>query len=454
MRKNAVLFSAGTYLPSHSIHASDLPGVQYDIVAMRKRLTQLGFTVQSYENANKADYLPVLEHIAHNAPNDAVHIVYFTGHGGHYSGNNYVFPSDFGAKFDVSRDMDDAALNIQKIISVFRGKGRLILILDACRADIGLSKGYYSEMTSSENVYIAYGTLFDQSSYGVDNSISWFTEAICDEILEPDIDLDAMFTKVRQNVVSKYKIQIPATVNTLTDTIVLNPQLAYDVDDEKVHDFVEKYGDEYNDRYGYFHGDDLVFIDAAQYFGIGLLDAIWKFRKVDNKKYTDRGVKLPLLPEAESKMVTFLGFRRGKRYFYCDEFHTWYYNGRQIRMGEIPPLPASMQQKMPEPGKEICVEFHAHKDGNKIIIETNLPNGCSFFVRQNTEKFASSVTVADGKIEIESATEVEKILIEGSKVFPDEKAKDYLSERCRNLVGRFVKYHPIHGNIVCCEIDV
>lgn len=453
MRKNAILFSAGTYLPSRLIQADDLPGVQYDIAAMEKRLTQLGFSVQSYENALKADYLPALKNMANNAPSDAVHIVYFTGHGGHCNGKNYIYPSDFCAKYDISKDMDDAALNIQEIISTFIGKGRLILILDACREDIGLSKGYYSEMTSSENVYIAYGTMFDHSSIGVDNGVSWFTEAICDEILSPDVDLDTMFTKVRQNIITKHKIQIPSSVNTLTDTIVLNPQLTYDVDDEKVHDFVEKYGDEYNNKYGYFQGDDLIFIDAAQYFGIGLLDAIWKFRKVDNKIYADRGVNVPLLPEAESKMVSFLGFSRGKRYFYCDEFHTWYYNGRQIRMGEIPPLPASMQQKMPEPGKEIYVTFHGHKDGDKITLETNLPDGCSFFLRCNTVKHSISVTILGGKVEIGSATEVVKIIIDGAKVFPGSGSKEVLGEKNRNLVGDLIKYHPIHGNLISCEIN-
>lgn len=453
MQKNAVLFSAGNYLPSRSIRAADLTGAQYDIAAMKKRLIQLGFAVQSFENIHKADYFPALHSIADNSPNDAVQIVYFTGHGGHYNGKNYVYPSDFGAKFDVSHDMDDAALNIQEIISIFKGKGRLVLILDACRADIGFSKGYYSEMTTSENVYIAYATMFEQLSKGPKNSVSWFTEAICDEILTPDIDLDTMFTRVRQNIITKHKIQIPSSVNTLMGTIVLNPQLTYDDDDEKVHDFVEKYGDQYNEKYGYFQGDDLIFIDAAQYFGIGLLDAIWKFRKVDNKIYTDRGVKLPQLSEAESKMVTFLGFSRGKRYFYCDEFHTWYYNGRQIRMGEIPPLPASMQQKMPEQGKEISVEFQAYKDGDRIIIETNLPDGCSFLLRCNTVKHSLSVTVSGGVIQIDSAGEVEQIIIDEAVVGAGGNTKLILGEKNRNLVGEVVKYHPIHGNVISCVFN-
>ncbi len=74
--------------------------------------------------------------------------------------------------------------------------------------------------------------------------------------------------------------------------------------------------------YGYFYGDDLIFIDDAQYFNISFLNAVCKFRKVDNKVYTDRGAKIPLLPEDESKFVTFHGLFRSKEYFTCYENHT------------------------------------------------------------------------------------------------------------------------------------
>ena len=71
---------------------------------------------------------------------------------------------------------------------------RLILILDACRSDFGLSKVYFSKITAAEDVYIAYGTQFQHPSIGIDNRMSPFTEAICDEILSPNIDIDESFT--------------------------------------------------------------------------------------------------------------------------------------------------------------------------------------------------------------------------------------------------------------------
>lgn len=445
MKKNAILFSASNYEKSSLIRADDLPGVKYDIQAMHKRLIQIGFEVKQIENVSKDQIIPALEDNSSNSPCDAIHIVYFTGHGGHSNGNNYIYPIDFASRFDTSKDIETSAMNIRDIISIYKGKGRLILILDACRSDFGSSKGYYSEITAAEDVYIAYGTQFQHTSIGITNQMSPFTKAICDEILEPNIDVDELFTRVRRNVYSKYQIQIPASVNALLNRIVLHKQLSYTNFDEEVYKFVKKYADDYNNKYGYFHGDDLIFIDAAQYFNISFLDAVWKFRKVDNKVYTDRGAKIPLLPEDESKFVTFHGLFRGKEYFTCDENHTWYYNGRQIRMGEIPPLPASMQPEAPEVGKELYVTFDIQKYDNSIIITTNLPDNYILLVKSNLSKNSDRKTVTNGSVMIENAQNISSITI-GSAFITDSSVKEQLGKRARNLLGKYVKYDPVCGN--------
>ena len=445
MKKNAILFSASNYEKSSLIRADDLPGVKYDIHAMHKRLIQIGFEVKQIENVSKDQIIPALEDNASNSPCDAIHIVYFTGHGGHSNGNNYIYPIDFASRFDTSKDIETSAMNIRDIISIYKGKGRLILILDACRSDFESSKGYYSEITAAEDVYIAYGTQFQHTSIGISTQMSPFTKAICDEILEPNIDVDELFTRVRRNVYSKYQVQIPASVNALLNKIILHKQLSYTNFDEEVYKFVKKYADDYNNKYGYFHGDDLIFIDAAQYFNISFLDAVWKFRKVDNKVYTDRGAKIPLLPEDESKFVTFHGLFRGKEYFTCDENHTWYYNGRQIRMGEIPPLPASMQPEAPELGKELYVTFDIQKYDDSIIITTNLPDNYILLVKSNLSKNSDRKTVTNGSIMLENAQNISSITI-GSAFITDSSVKKQLGTKARNLIGEYVKYDPICGN--------
>lgn len=464
MKKRAFLFSAGEYLNSRTYPkpSLDLAGVKYDISAIEKRLIQIGFTVIKKENVCKNEYITSLRESAKHSPNDAIHIVYFSGHGGHCNGKNYIYPSDFTSLFDISNDLDDAGINIEDIISIFKGKGRLILILDACRYDFGLSKGYYSEMTSSEDVYIAYGTLFGKASVAT-CGLSWFTEAICDEILSPNIDVDTLFTQVRRNMLTKHYIQIPPSVNTLVDKIILHLELHYDDIDKQIYDFVERYGDEYTDKYGYFHGDDLIFIDAAQYFDIGLLDAIWKFKKVNNKIYRDKGVKLPELNEAEEKLVAFLNFTRGKKFFTYDESHTWYYNGRQIRMGEIPPLPSSMQQKLPEQGKEIRIEggVTCNVDNNKLFFTllSNVPDETPLIFALKGKNYCaqSKSVVANNEAVSAGFSNHNKFLTDGiyelritcpSYSILPESIKSIFGENNRNLIGKYVKCNPIGGNII------
>lgn len=454
MQKRAFLFSAETYQASKSLIAEDLPGCEYDISAMQKRLAQIGFDVKSVRNAKREDYFLALQDIAKGMPNDAIHIFYFTGHGGHYRGINYILPVDAGSKLDASSNINQAAIDINEIISLFKGNGKLIIILDACRDGLAHFAGNYSEMTTRENVYIAYGTSFGSSSTGIKNGISWFTEAICDEILSPDIDVDTLFTRVRQNIVTKHHVQIPASVNALLENISLHSTPRYDLSDKQIYDFVEKYGDEYDEKYGYFRGENMVFIDAAQYFDISFLDALWRYQKVSNKVATDKGITVPILLEAESKLVSFLCKVERNSSFFCDEYHTWHYNGRQIRMGEIPPLPPSMQAKLPETGKELCLSFVPTKEDQTIYIATNLPDGCKIYIGDNTRDYTKEYIVSGGCIKIETAADINNIYIRDSDVFTsDEDAKKLLGEKNKNLTGDHIKYHPIYGNIINYSFD-
>ena len=92
MQKRAVLFSAEAYQTSKTLNIVDLPGCAYDISAMQKRLTQIGFDVKVFNNAKKEDYYTAIHNVTSRSPSDTIHIVYFTGHGAHFQGTNYIFP--------------------------------------------------------------------------------------------------------------------------------------------------------------------------------------------------------------------------------------------------------------------------------------------------------------------------------------------------------------------------
>ena len=100
-----------------------------------------------------------------------------------------------------SKDIETSAMNIQDIISLYKGKRTPYPHSGCLSFRFWLSKGYYSEITAAEDVYIAYGTQFQYTSIGIANQMSPFTQAICDEILEPNIDVDELFTRGTQKCV-------------------------------------------------------------------------------------------------------------------------------------------------------------------------------------------------------------------------------------------------------------
>lgn len=448
MQKKAFLFSAGNYEKTDRFCITDLSGVKYDITAMKKRLQQIKFDVVSKEDIKKHELIDTLQNETESLHSDSISIVYFTGHGGHCDGKNYIFPSDFSTLFENNLSVSEAGIDINEIISFFHNKGRLILILDSCRTTIGQQiSNHYSEMTIAENVYIAYGTMFQHKSVGINMGLSWFTEAICDEILTANIDINTLFTNVRNNLYRKHHtLQVSISVDGLLEPIYLHKEENIDISDQQVYEFIKTYGDEYCDKYGYFHGDDLIFIDAAQYFNISFLDACWKFMKVDNKCFKDKGVNIPELSEDEQKIVTFLGLHKGEKFFTYDKCHTWYYNGRQIRMGEIPPLPSSMQRMLPEPGKALAISITSEKKDDKIIISINLPNECMIHISDNIHKISRTFEVIDKQIRIENASDISFIHI-SSPVYTKNNDNDViLGRKHRNLSGRYIEYDPIFGN--------
>lgn len=119
-QRKMLYFLTSNYTKSPLIQIDDLPSVKYDIQAMHKRLTQIGFEVKQIENISKDQIIPALEDNASLSPCDAINIVYFTGHGGHNNGNNYIYPVDFSSKFEKSRDIKASAMNIQDIISLYK----------------------------------------------------------------------------------------------------------------------------------------------------------------------------------------------------------------------------------------------------------------------------------------------------------------------------------------------
>lgn len=445
MKKRAILFGMFHYIKSHSVSASQLPSTEFDVKTLEKKLKQLQFETSSYMDLCRKEVEQRICDFATKAPCDSLNIIYFSGHGGHSKGENYLYPVDFGRNLDMGLSIENSALNLKRIPPLFTRKVKLVIIIDACRNDFTPKySGNFSEMTAPQNTYIAYATQFGDSSECT-SRISFFTEALCENILTPNISVDQLFTNVRAELYLKHDRQISTSVNGLMSDVLLNKQTESDDVAESVFQFVNKYSDMYNEKYGFFAGDDLIFIDAAQYYGISVLDAIYKYRQLSNKQFNIS----TNLSESHEKLIAFWNMLdHGLKQ---DEYYTWQYRGRPIRLGEIPPLPLSMQKPMPDPGKEIEVDFKLNIKADGIHILTNLPDNYQFYGKINSLIDFRNIIVKNGnaKIQLDDNT-IEIQSIDLYSVLPTVSGVDMsiVGDRCRNLVGSYVKFNPINGNTI------
>lgn len=445
MKKRAILFGMFHYINSRLISAPELPSTEFDVKTLEKKLKQLQFETSSYMDLCLKDIEQKILEFAMAAPCDSLNIIYFSGHGGHSKGENYLYPVDFGVNLDRGLPVEKSAFNLKKLYPSFTRKVKLLIIVDACRDNLTPDyAGNFSEMVAPQNTYIAYATQFGDYS-GCTSQVSYFTEALCESILTPNISIDQLFTNVRATLYLKHGKQISNSVNGLMSYVTLNEQAESDDVGQSVLQFVDQYGDMYIDKYGCFAGDDLVFIDAAQYCNISVLDAIYKYLKLDAERcHVTRS-----LSESHEKLIAFWGMlNHGLKQ---DEFYTWQYRGRPIRLGEIPPLPLDMQKQMPDVGKEIVVDFKLDIKSDGIYILTNLPDNFQFYGKINSTISFRNIVVKDGKAKIplaDNSMEIQSIDLYSVLTTISGVDSSVVGDRCRNLLGPYVKFNPINGNSI------
>ena len=197
---------------------------------------------------------------------------------------------------------------------------------------------------------------------------------------------------------------------------------------------------------------DLLAVDSQQCVtklekdsGISVLDAIYKFQKLDAERchVTDS------LSESHKKLIAFWGMLGNG--LEQDEFYTWKYRGRPIRLGEIPPLPLDMQKPMPDAGKEIEVDFKLNIKHDGIYISTNLPDNYQLFGKINGRYSFNNIVVKSGNAQIPLSDKISEVYaVDLYSVVPTISGVDssIIGEKARNLVGQYVKFSPISGNSI------
>ena len=210
---------------SEYINSNVLPNPVNDAKAIAQALTDVGFTVLQYFNANYRTMLKAQDDFGEKLKDYKVGLFYYAGHGVQVKGNNYLIPVDAALKVenDVMYDCIDAGRLLGKMEAA--GTTTNIVILDACRnnpferswsgRNTGQGNGL-AFMNAPTGSFIAYATAPGSTASDGTGTNGLYTSAILESIKIPNITISEMFQKVTSIVFTKSnKQQMPWVATNL-----------------------------------------------------------------------------------------------------------------------------------------------------------------------------------------------------------------------------------------------
>ena len=204
-----------------------------DAVLISESLKEAGFTTELILNADLRKMKRAVRDFAaelEKAEKGSIAAIYYSGHGFEAGGRNYLAPLNADLRDEVDAEFE--ALSVDWILSTIEAahEGANIVIFDACRntalkRSAGNATGGFTLLNSTpRGSYISFATAPGSTASDGDNLNSPYTAAIAREILVPGATLEAVFKRVRRQVVEVTDgEQVPWDHSSLTTNIVLVP---------------------------------------------------------------------------------------------------------------------------------------------------------------------------------------------------------------------------------------
>jgi tetratricopeptide (TPR) repeat protein len=179
-----------------------------DAVDMSKLLKRKGFEViELLDPKTKSDMKGAALRYGRALQNDqeAVGLLYYSGHGMQIDGVNYLMPTD--VNLEVKADVADQCMDLDYLMSVMTGNGNKlsIIIMDACRnnpfrsftrsADKGLGV-----VNTPKGSYIVYATKPGSVASDGSDRNGLFTSKLLKFLNEPGLNIEQVFKKVAGEV--------------------------------------------------------------------------------------------------------------------------------------------------------------------------------------------------------------------------------------------------------------
>lgn len=209
-------------------HVPVLPNAANDAKALQRELTEAGFqSVTLKLDLKREDLVVALGEFAQIADNADWAVIYYSGHGIEYKGNNYLIPID--ARLRVDRDIDLESIDIGKVLSAAESARRLrLVVLDACRNNPFLDQMKRTVATRSltrglartepdAGTLIVYSAKHGELALDGDGDNSPFALALLRRLKTPNLEIRRLFDLVRDDVLlATNKKQQPYSYGSLS----------------------------------------------------------------------------------------------------------------------------------------------------------------------------------------------------------------------------------------------
>lgn len=190
------------------LHVAPLQNTLNDAMDMSKTLKSQGFEVISvYDAKTKREIRDAVVRFntALNGQQDAVGLLYYSGHGMQVDGSNYLIP--VGAELQIKADIEDQCFNVDYLLQAMEETGNAlnIVILDACRSNPfkGFSRSTEKGLRSIDapkGSYIVYATKPGDTASDGEGRNGLFTSKLLKYINTKGMSLEQVFKNVAREV--------------------------------------------------------------------------------------------------------------------------------------------------------------------------------------------------------------------------------------------------------------
>jgi hypothetical protein len=184
-----------------------------DAQAVAGALTEVGFDVALGRDLDRSTMERMLRDFLRKAGSAKVALLFYAGHGLQVDGRNYLVPVD--AKVEAASDLGFETVELDKILGNLEDPARAtIVILDACRdnpltrsiaarsrsTSVGAGLAAYS--TLGTGTLIAFATAPGKVALDGTGKNSPFTQGLVKHLRTPGLEVRAMLTRVRADVMA------------------------------------------------------------------------------------------------------------------------------------------------------------------------------------------------------------------------------------------------------------